>query len=141
MTLFKKVTNEEWILALILILGVGTLESLGVTCPIKFLTGVSCPGCGMTRAWISFLTLHIHKAFYYHPLFLMPLALPPIMLAGDRISEKVQVVLYIIMAVALIVCYVWRMGDLSQSVVVFHVSDGLFYKMAVAGLQLAQRLF
>ena len=25
------------------------LEGLGVTCPIRFLTGVSCAGCGMSR--------------------------------------------------------------------------------------------
>ena len=29
------------------------IESLGVTCPIRFLTGISCAGCGMSRAWLS----------------------------------------------------------------------------------------
>lgn len=26
------------------------LEGFGITCPIKFLTGISCAGCGMSRA-------------------------------------------------------------------------------------------
>lgn len=53
------------------------LFSLGVTCPIKFATGVSCPGCGMTRAWLALLTGKPALALYYHPL----VWLPPIALA------------------------------------------------------------
>lgn len=45
------------------------LESFGVTCPIKYITGISCAGCGMSRAWISLLHFNIHDAFMYHPLF------------------------------------------------------------------------
>ena len=45
------------------------LTMLGIGCPIKFLTGISCPGCGMTRAWLSALHLHFAEAFAYHPLF------------------------------------------------------------------------
>ena len=42
------------------------LESFGVTCPIKYITGISCAGCGMSRAWISLLHFNIHDAFMYH---------------------------------------------------------------------------
>ena len=35
------------------------IESLGVTCPILFLTGISCAGCGMSRAWLSLLRLDL----------------------------------------------------------------------------------
>lgn len=49
------------------------LPSIG--CPIKFLTGLSCPGCGLTRAWLEALSLHPLQALSYHPLFwLVPLA-------------------------------------------------------------------
>ena len=51
------------------------MESIGITCPIKFITGISCAGCGMSRAWMAFLQLDIAKAFAYHPLFwLVPIA-------------------------------------------------------------------
>ena len=51
------------------------MESIGITCPIKFITGISCAGCGMSRAWMAFLHLDIAKAFAYHPLFwLVPIA-------------------------------------------------------------------
>lgn len=33
------------------------LESFGVTCPIKYITGISCAGCGMSRAWIALMHL------------------------------------------------------------------------------------
>ena len=46
------------------------MESIGITCPIKFITGISCAGCGMSRAWMAFLQLDIAKAFAYHPSFL-----------------------------------------------------------------------
>ena len=45
------------------------LEAFGVTCPIRFLTGISCAGCGMSRAWLSLLRLDLAGAVYYHPLF------------------------------------------------------------------------
>lgn len=48
------------------------LESFGVTCPIKYITGISCAGCGMSRAWIALLHFNIHDAFMYHPLFFLP---------------------------------------------------------------------
>ena len=44
----------------------------GIGCPIKFFTGISCGGCGMTRALAALVSLRIRDAFYYHPLVLVP---------------------------------------------------------------------
>lgn len=42
-------------------------------CPIKLLTGISCPGCGMTRALYCILTSDFCRAWSYHPLiYFMP---------------------------------------------------------------------
>lgn len=38
-------------------------------CPIKWLFGMDCPGCGMTRAFKALIWLDIPSAFSYHPLF------------------------------------------------------------------------
>lgn len=38
-------------------------------CPIRRLTGVICPGCGMSRAWSAALHLDFSQALYYHPMF------------------------------------------------------------------------
>ena len=42
---------------------------LGLNCPIRSLTGIPCPGCGMTRAWKAALRLDLITAFQYHPMF------------------------------------------------------------------------
>lgn len=52
---------------------IGILILLFYRCPFQFFFGVSCPGCGMTRAFIALLHLDIVGAFRYHPLF--PLAI------------------------------------------------------------------
>ncbi len=61
------------------------LALLDVTCPIKWLTGVSCPGCGMTRALLAALRLDFASAVHYHPLFW----LPPVALVGYLVRDRV----------------------------------------------------
>ena len=41
-------------------------------CVFKNITGLPCPGCGLTRAYLSLFHGDIGKAFKYHPLFLLP---------------------------------------------------------------------
>ena len=38
-------------------------------CPIYFIFNFPCPGCGMTRAWLSAFRFDFLKAFEFHPLF------------------------------------------------------------------------
>ena len=45
------------------------LWAIFIGCPIKQIFGVNCPGCGMTRAFLSALRLDFCAAFHYHPLF------------------------------------------------------------------------
>ena len=39
----------------------------GQVCPLKLLCGLPCPGCGLVRGCISFLTLQFPQSFYYNP--------------------------------------------------------------------------
>lgn len=41
----------------------------GIGCPFRALTGIPCPGCGLSRALFSAVTLDFQSAFFYHPLF------------------------------------------------------------------------
>ena len=61
-------------------LAYGLMFALGITCPIRFLTGISCPGCGMTRAVLSALRFRFADAFCFHPLWI--LLLPAVALIG-----------------------------------------------------------
>ena len=48
----------------------------GIGCPIRYASGVPCPLCGISRAYISFLLLRVGDAFGFHPLFwLLPFSL------------------------------------------------------------------
>ncbi len=50
------------------------LVTTGIGCPIRAVTGIPCPGCGITRALLAAMRLQWRSAFSLHPLF--PLALP-----------------------------------------------------------------
>lgn len=40
----------------------------GIPCIFKKLTGLYCPGCGITRMFLSLLRFDIYQAFRYNPL-------------------------------------------------------------------------
>lgn len=41
---------------------------LAVPCPIRTLTGLKCPGCGVTGMCVALLHLDFKAAFYCHPM-------------------------------------------------------------------------
>ena len=43
--------------------------ALGIPCPVFALTGIPCPGCGMTRALIGALQFRFAYAFDMHTMF------------------------------------------------------------------------
>lgn len=44
------------------------MELTGIGCPIRWLTGVPCPSCGLTRATLALLRLRPQEAFAWHPM-------------------------------------------------------------------------
>lgn len=61
---------REKIIDLALVLGVaGGMYILGLPCPILHFTGIRCPGCGMTRAWLRALRLDLAGAMELHGMF------------------------------------------------------------------------
>lgn len=46
---------------------------MGITCLFQHILHIPCPGCGMTRAFLSLLRLDFAAAWHYNPLiFCMP---------------------------------------------------------------------
>lgn len=45
------------------------LYALGISCVFRSAFGISCPGCGMTRAMLAAVQLRFKEAFRYHPMF------------------------------------------------------------------------
>lgn len=84
---------------------------LALPCPIRRLTGVICPGCGMGRAWLAALRLDLGAAFRYHPMFWsVPLA--ALFLIYDcRLfrNDRWNVLALGAMALGLLACYLARL--------------------------------
>lgn len=77
-------------------------------CPIKYFTGVSCPGCGMTRAWWSVAAGNLAGAFYWHPLFwAVPLAGVLFIVARRRPMGGAKLCNGLFAALALLFVGVW----------------------------------
>ncbi len=53
-------------------------KTLITICPVKNLTGYSCPGCGLSRSIVFAAHGDFSHAFYYHPLWIIVL---PLMIA------------------------------------------------------------
>lgn len=105
------------------------LYAAGITCPIKFVTGVSCAGCGMTRAWLSVLRLDFRQAFAYHPLFwTVPIAAAIYLLRG-RMGRKLYRALTGGLIVAFLLVYLYRMIFGDGDVVVFHPEENLLFRV------------
>lgn len=53
----------------VVILALGLALLLDRGCLARRLTGIPCPGCGLSRAWLAALRLDFRGAFAYHPMF------------------------------------------------------------------------
>jgi len=101
-------------------------------CILMRLTGISCPGCGLSRAYISFFKLDLRAAFAYHPLFFL---LPPYVLYMlYRLvfhfpgSKRLTVSLTVTMAVLLVGVWILRLL-LNDPVVAFSPENSVLYRI------------
>ena len=105
------------------------LESFGVTCPIKYITGISCAGCGMSRAWMAFLQLDIAKAFAYHPLFwLVPIAVI-VLLCKSKINIKIYKIIIFTIIIMFAIVYICRLIWSGDDVVVFEPEKNILFRI------------
>lgn len=104
------------------------LFSLGITCPIKAVMGVSCPGCGMSRAWLSFLRLKPGLAFDYHPLFPLPAIFALGYIFRDKLPRWFKKLGLVIIITLFFLVYLWRMKDPNDKVVVFRPKQSIVYQ-------------
>lgn len=80
-------------------------------CLIRHFTGLICPGCGMSRAWMAVLRLDFAAAFHYHPMFWSVPALALYILYDGVLFRNRRLnnwVLALILA-GFLVCYIIRL--------------------------------
>lgn len=105
------------------------LHVLDIGCPIKFLTGISCAGCGMTRAWLAAFHLDFKEAFYYHPLFLLPPVVLAIVMLKPKMNQKVYKILIFTSVASFVIIYAYRLVRGDNEVVAFKPQDGMIYQI------------
>ena len=121
---------KEYIAPILAVAGLyAVMEAVGITCPIKFLTGISCMGCGMSRAWMAVLRLDIKKAFYYHPLFFTPPLFLIIIALKKHINKKVYKFFIFTMVFLYATIYVIRLMDGTNDIVVFQPENNIVFRI------------
>lgn len=104
---------------------------VGIGCPIKFLTGISCPGCGMTRAVLSLLTLDFKAAFYYHPLFPLAFILIAVFIFHElgKIGRKTYDISIYIICTLFLGVWILRFFTDGSEIVVFSPENSIVFKI------------
>lgn len=82
-------------------------------CPLQRLFGITCPGCGMSRAWIAFFKLDFKSAFSFHPLFIPITCVLLYALHREvlpkKLPQKAETVLFILVGSAAVILWIYRL--------------------------------
>lgn len=94
-------------------------------CPLRFLTGISCAGCGMTRALFALLHGDFAAAWHFHPLiYIMPLLLI-LFFFRNRFSSKTRKNIIVFIFVLFTAVYIIRIIN-GNEIVTPHFEDNAF---------------
>lgn len=105
------------------------LKTLNISCPILKLTGISCPGCGMTRALISALQFNFAKAFYFHPLWLIFIIFSVLLIILYIYEKKKMFKLFLGFTIVLFIfTYILRLFLYENDIVNINIEQGLIYQ-------------
>ena len=111
-----RLTKDTIITIITVVMLYCAMELCGITCPIKYITGISCAGCGMSRAWISLLHLNIKDAFYYHPLFWLPALVLIVFFMKNKINIKIYKIFIFTAVCAFVIVYVYSILETLYSI-------------------------
>lgn len=83
-------------------------------CPIRLITGIECPGCGLTNAVLCALRLDFKSAFSSHPLFLIPMVTVIYLLLRNKLSlpKAVEITIGILFIMSFVLFYVIKIKTL-----------------------------
>lgn len=111
----RKDIREFGIAGLLLAVYMAAADRLwGAFCPVRMITGLPCPGCGITRAAILLLTGRWRQAWQMHPM-IYPIMLAVLYFVVSRylLGRKAAGMKWIAagIAVMLLAVYIQRMGQ------------------------------
>ena len=84
----KRIKNYIVLLIIILIyVAINQIFDIYIPCPIFSVTGLYCPGCGVTRMIYSIFKLDFYQAFRYNPLLFISLPFFIFFIVNDIYSK------------------------------------------------------
>lgn len=102
---------KGWIKILFLVVSATGLAAAGWwRCPFRLMTGLSCPGCGMTRALRALCSGDILTSFYWHPMCI-PLLITAAAVSGlyfRKAWRSIRILMWTL-AGMMIVCWIYRL--------------------------------
>lgn len=101
------------------------LNIFGMGCPIKYFTGISCPGCGMTRAVLSAMHLDFSRALYFHPLVILVPFMFVMYLFGDILKPQHVKIFWVDITIIFMVVYIFRLLSTHNDVVSIDINNGI----------------
>ncbi len=140
--LWKKHKVEIFIISGIIAV-YAVLSVLGVaTCPSKVFFGIPCPGCGISRAFMSALQLDFAAAFEYNPLWIL---VPVVLIIVTALSaydknRAVEIIVIAFIVLAFLV-YIYRIVHTNSAVVEWDLESGLFYSKIVQIIDFLKNYF
>lgn len=80
-------------------------------CLFRHMTGIPCPGCGLSRAWLSALRLELSAAVHHHPMFWSIPVLAVYYLRDGRLfrNRKLNLWIFLLTAAGWLVSYIIRL--------------------------------
>ena len=115
-----------------LIAAVLLMHFSGIGCPIRWLSGIPCAGCGMSRAALALAHGHVQEAVRLHPLVLL---LPPgallcaaYALMPERFPKKAVNIALWGTAALFVIVYTVRILH-HDPVLYINLSEGMLWKL------------
>ena len=121
--------SDKLQITVVIFLFIVLLKIFNITCPIKYLSGISCAGCGMTRAWLSLLHLDFSAAFTYHPLFLFGPLVPLLFIFNNNLPRKARIFIWTLLLSAFFIVYLLRLFIFPNDIVVANPADSIILKL------------
>ncbi|WP_035795101.1 DUF2752 domain-containing protein [Butyrivibrio sp. WCD3002] len=111
--LIKDIIQNRKVILIVLLIWGGVVLVFHKFCPMVLLTGLPCPGCGLTRAFFSFLTLHPMEALTYNATSVLWIAFILYAFWNRYVCDRKIKGFGIILGILLIITigyYLWRMA-------------------------------
>jgi Protein of unknown function (DUF2752) len=79
-----------------------------LACPLRSITGIPCPLCGMTRAVVALVHGHVVESLRFNPAGILVVVFALALVAGLRL-DRIRVPIWVVSAAAAVL-WAWNIG-------------------------------